>query len=66
MANQMRIKEGVEISSSDFWYDLDRGGYIKPAEILVDAEDIKNVENAIRVIREFQVACETQIEGFEQ
>lgn len=33
----MKIKKGLEISSSDFWYDLCEG-YLKPEEILEDTD----------------------------
>jgi len=60
----MKIKEGLEVSTGEFWYDLTDGGYIKPEEILVDEKDIESVKQAIKVIREFESSCEEQIEDF--
>ena len=63
---KMKIKRGVEVGSSDFWYDLTDGGYIKPEEILENPEDIKKVQEAIQIVKDFQDSCEEQIEGFIQ
>ena len=62
----MKIKDGCDASSSDFWYDLTDGGYLNPEEILEDPKDVKRVLNAIKVIREFERSCDEQIEGFWQ
>ena len=60
----MKIKKGCTASTSDFWYDLTDGGYLKVGEMLEDKDDINEVEYAIQVIREFQQSCEDQIEDF--
>ena len=60
----MKIKEGLEVSTGEFWYDLTDGGYIKPEEMLVDEKDIEAVKQAIKVIKEFESSCEEQIEDF--
>lgn len=31
------FKKGASVSTSDFWYDLMDGGYIRPEELLDDA-----------------------------
>lgn len=62
----MKIKEGLEISTSEFWYDLTEGGYLHPEDILENQNDIDKVLNAIEVIREFEMSCEEQIEDFYQ
>lgn len=49
----MEFKKNAKIKTDDFFYDLFLGGYIKPADILVNDVDIQSVENAISVIREF-------------
>ncbi len=47
----MKLKKtAAPIETDDFYYDLFDGGYIDPAEILVDPEE---VVNAMRVIRDF-------------
>ena len=48
------------ITTADFWYDLFEGGYIKPKEVLENKEDIKKVEEAIKVLKTFQNAGEDQ------
>jgi len=60
----MKIKNGATGSTSDFWYDLSTGGYIKPADYLESAEDVKRVEDAITTILDFQRSLECQIEDF--
>lgn len=60
----MKIKDGCEASTDDFYYDLFQGGYIRPKEILENEEDIKKVEEALKVIEMFKESCENQIEDF--
>ena len=64
--NVMKIKKGLENSTSDFWYDLSKGGYLKPSEICENPEDAKKVEEAVKVIEDFEKSCEEQIENFLQ
>lgn len=52
----MKIKENVTIFTSDFWYDLLQGGYIKPEEILENESDIEDVKNAIKIILDFKMS----------
>jgi len=60
----MKIVEGCNVTTDNFWYDLADGGYIKPEEMLESKEDAEAVNNAVKVIRDFQLACEDQIEDF--
>jgi len=62
----MKIKEGCTASTSDFWYDLTKGGYLNPEEILESKNDVDRVKNAINVVMEFEQSCEEQIEDFIQ
>lgn len=62
----MEIKKGLEISSSEFWYDLTDGGYLEPLEICESPEDAAKVKKAIEIVLDFQKSCEEQIEGFIQ
>jgi|GEM_PF-2745769 hypothetical protein len=62
----MKIKEGCTATTSDFWYDLTDGGYLKPDEILENKEDINRVIDAIAIIRDFEQSCVEQIEDFIQ
>lgn len=54
----MKIKEGSDIYTDDFWYDLTGGGYLKYKEFLVDQKDIERVKNAIAVLIELQDSIE--------
>ncbi len=40
-------------ASSDFYYDLFEGGYIKPEKMLVEKEDAKKVNDAIKLVKKF-------------
>ncbi len=62
----MEIKKGLEISTSDFWYDLTDGGYLKPTEICENLKDAIKVKEAIEIISDFQESCYEQIAEFIQ
>lgn len=62
----MKVREGLDIQTADFWYDLMEGGYLKIEEILENDEDIRDVEAAIIVLKEFAEACEDGIDDFIQ
>lgn len=46
-------RDAKSITSSDIYYDLFEGGYIKPEEMLEDCLDLQNVRFAIQIIDEF-------------
>lgn len=50
-------KDAKEAWTSEFWYDLTDGGGIEP-EAMLDPIDAKKVNDAIRVIREYEQALE--------
>jgi hypothetical protein len=62
----MELKKNLDITSDDFYYDLFDGGYITPREICKNLEDVKKIEEAIEIIKDFKESCEEQIEGFIQ
>ena len=62
----MKIKEGLTVSTSDFWYDLTEGGYLDPFIILQNADDAKTLQQAIDLVLDFERSCNEQIEGFSQ
>jgi hypothetical protein len=62
----MQLKKGLKIYSSEPWYDLTDGGYLKPEKMLVKAEDIKRVKDAVEIIQDFFKSCEEQIKDFLQ
>ena len=62
----MKIKKDCTATTSDFWYDLTSGGYLKPEDILENQEDVDRVKNAIAVLLEFEQSCNEQIDDFEQ
>lgn len=56
----MEFKKGVTIESSDFWYDLTDGGYIKPEELLKNTIDMQRVNGAIATLMLFKMEAEKQ------
>ena len=62
----MKLKKDLENSTSDFWYDLTKGGYLDPEEMCENKEDAEKVRKAIEIVEEFERSCEEQIEGFLQ
>lgn len=55
----MKFKEGATIETSEFWYDLMDGGYIKPEELLEEPDAIR-VRKAMRVLQEFYDEADEQ------
>ena len=53
---EWNFKEGVEIYTEEFWYDLTDGGYIKPENVLADEEQISKLQAAIDLVRSFERA----------
>ena len=56
----MKFKKGAKIETSDFWYDLTEGGYIKPKDLLENLDDILAVEKAKFLLIEFRNQAEDQ------
>ena len=56
----MKFKKDAIIESSDFWYDLFEGGYIKPKNLLESLDDILAVERAKNLLMEFRNHAEEQ------
>ena len=60
----MKLKEKIGFSivcnaitslkSDQFWYDLKHGHYVHPEDLLNNEEDIKKVQNAIKIISEYE------------
>lgn len=44
------------IELEGFWYAISEG-YVKPREILADNDDIVKLEEAIRVLQDFESVC---------
>jgi hypothetical protein len=41
-------------SSNGFWYDMTKGGYFKPKKVLSDPEQLRQVTEALKLLREFE------------
>lgn len=55
---ELKFKQQVsEQPTSDFWYDCTKGGYIKPENFL-ESEDSKRVNEAIKLLRQFEDEAE--------
>ena len=66
MEELYEVKEGLSVSTSEFWYDLTDGGYLNPEDILTNPEDVEEVKRAIAIVKKFERSCDEQIEGFIQ
>lgn len=55
-----KFKKDVEPqgSSDGFWYDITWGGYIKPEELLEDPAQLKQLQEAIKLVKGFEKALE--------
>lgn len=62
----MKLKENLDVCSSDVWYDLAYGGYLDPFKMCKNIDDANAVHDAVRIIKKFEQSCNEQIEGFEQ
>jgi len=51
-----KLKKDIRpVGSSDgFWYDITLGGSIKPEELLDDKEQLRALEEAIKLINSFE------------
>ena len=59
---EWNFKEGVEIYTEEFWYDLTDGGYIKPENVLADEEQITKLQAAIDLVRSFERAIDERMD----
>jgi hypothetical protein len=56
----MKFKEGAEpIYTSEPWYDMMVGGYIKPEDLL-EGEDAEKVGEAIKLVQQFMDDAESE------
>lgn len=54
-------KDAVCQNGSDgFWYDLILGGYIKPELILSNGEQLKQLQKAIALVKDFEQMLEAE------
>jgi len=49
----MEFNNKVVNTSSEPYYDLFDGGYLKPEEMLVNPNEISMVKNAIKIVKQF-------------
>ncbi len=59
---EWKFLDGVDIYTEEFWYDLTDGGYIKPADILADPEQITKLSEAIDLVYSFEKAFDEKME----
>jgi hypothetical protein len=56
----MKFKKESKIFTSDLWYDIFDGGYIKPEDILDNPDDMIRLQEAIDTLKEFRNAGENE------
>lgn len=53
-----KFKKDAQVFIGDhFWYCLVDGGYVDPAEILDDPEQLEELEKAIKIVASFEEAA---------
>ena len=57
---KLKFKKDVHIVTSDFWYDITYGGYIKPDKLLEDKKEAKIVNDAINLLIDFYEQSKSQ------
>lgn len=62
----MIIRQGLNLSTQDFFYDLFDGGYLNPKKICAEKSDAQKVYDAMNVIYEFRDSIENEYEDFYQ
>lgn len=60
---EWKFKDGVDVYTEEFWYDLTDGGYIKPENVLSDNEQITKLREAIDLVRSFERAIDERNEN---
>ena len=53
MKFKFKDNNGQATCSSDFWYDIDTGGYIDPTDMLEDETQAKKVIAAVELVSSF-------------
>jgi len=43
-----------ELGTEEFWYDLTGGGYVRPEEILDDADQLAKLSEAVALVESFE------------
>jgi len=56
----MKFEKNARITTSDFWYDITDGGYIKPENLLENKADVLAVKKAIETLEDFRQSAEDQ------
>ena len=60
MADKWKFKDNAEPqgTSDDFWYNLTLGGYINPARVLSNKEQLDKLVDAIETVTSFEIAMD--------
>lgn len=46
--------------TSEFWYDISAGGYLKPEQFSSDPATIKAIKDAVALLEKLEAMCELQ------
>lgn len=67
----MKLNKNIDKESivakmdEDFWYNLTKGGYLDPEELLESKDDVLKVKNAISVLESFESVLEELVAELE-
>ena len=64
---KFELKENLEdMGSSDgFWYDLTKGGYFEPEDVILDEKQLQQVKNAIKLLQKLEDVYDEIVEEFQ-
>jgi len=61
IANERTLDIG---SSEGFWYDLTKGGYFSPDDVMADPKQIKKMQEAIDLVQELEIIYDRVVAEF--
>lgn len=54
------LKKKNPPSTSEFWYDISAGGYLKPEDFSKDKVTIQAIKDAIKLLEKCEQMCEIE------
>lgn len=55
---KLKFKKKIKVETSEFWYDISSGGYIKAEDFSDDPETIKAINDAVKLLQTLENKCE--------
>ena len=61
IANEQTLHFG---SSDGFWFDITKGGYFEPSDVMKDPAQIKKMQEAIELVQELEKIYDSVVAEF--